>query len=211
MNKKRLLELAGMVPLYEDFSDSEHYKKKNSEKQKFEGRTIVVTDLYDGDVFGYLGNSRFVVSSPLWRGEAGPGHVDEDEVEVSDVDHALSSKDIAFLKRWTLDELNEMHHEENEDEELPVTSSTGYEDTFKNEEEESAFGTMTRESFKDIGKSVGMAYDRVLGDLKRGRGREELVIAVEEEALDLVERQCDDVIRRLGQQVNKEISDKQQR
>ncbi len=107
--------------------------------------------------------------------------------------------------------VTEMHHEENEyEEELPVTSSTGYEDTFKNEEEESVFSTMTKEGFRDIEKSVSMAYDRVLGDLKRGRGREELVIAVEEEALDLVERQCDDVIRRLGQQVNKEINDKAQ-
>ncbi len=105
MNKERLLKLAGI--LNEDFSDAEHYKKKGAEKQKFEGRTIVVTDLYDGDVFGFLGHKRFVVSSPLWRGEEGPGHVDEDEVEVSDVDNSLSSKEVAFLKRWTLSELNE--------------------------------------------------------------------------------------------------------
>ncbi len=105
MNKERLLKLAGI--LNEDFSDAEHYNKKDAHKEKFEGRAIVVTDLYDGDVFGFLGHKRFVVSSPLDRGYGGVGHVDEDEVEVSDVDNSLSSKEIAFLKRWTLNELNE--------------------------------------------------------------------------------------------------------
>jgi len=92
--------------------------------------------------------------------------------------------------------------EENEYEELPVTSKTGYEDTFKNEENEyeeaeegSIFGTMTREEFKGIGKSLGLAWDRAVGDLRRS-GEER----PKEKAFDLVSRQCDDALRKLEQE-----------
>lgn len=235
MDKKRLQKLAG-IQLNEDFSDAEHYKKKGAEKEKFEGRTIIVTDLYDGDVFGYLGHKRFVVSSPLDRGYGGVGHVDEDEVEISDVDNSLSSKEIAFLKRWTLNELNEadrsvrfkrLHElagiqlneygsvtspyssekygtEENEYEELPVTSKTGYEDTFKNEDEEEKgriFGTMTKESFKDISKSMGGAFARAVDDIRRETiesGDEWLSgVSPHEKALKMVDEQCTNELRKL--------------
>ncbi len=90
----------------EDDWDAERYNKKNAEVEKFKGRKILVTDLYDGDVYGYLGNKRFMISSPLDRGW-GVGHVSDSEIEISDPDFSLSDKEEAFLRAWHSSLVNE--------------------------------------------------------------------------------------------------------
>lgn len=85
----------------EDEDEDEHFSLENAEVEKFRGRKIIITDLYDGDVYGILDNKngpRFMISTPLDRGYG--VDYDESEVEVSDFDHSLSSKDIEFLKTY---------------------------------------------------------------------------------------------------------------
>ncbi len=85
--------------------------------------------------------------------------------------------------------------EENEyEEELPVTSRTGYEDAFKNEENEyeeknSRFSTMTKEVAKDVGKSISHLLDRLRGDLKNEENGEE-------EAAKLTQDIAEDYLRK---------------
>lgn len=91
----------------EDDWEAERYDKKNAEVEKFKGRKILVTDIYDGDVYGYLGHKRFMISSPLWRDGMGPGHVSDSEIEISDPDFSLSDKEEAFLRAWHSSIVNE--------------------------------------------------------------------------------------------------------
>ena len=91
----------------EDEEEDQHYDMKNAEKEKFKGKVIIVTDLYDGDVYGILNKKRFMISSPLWRGLEGPGEVTDDEVEVHSPEFNLNSKEKDFLRRWHLSIINE--------------------------------------------------------------------------------------------------------
>lgn len=106
-------EMRKLMEAIDDIDDeedewAEHFDLSNADVEKFKGRKIIVTDLYDGDVYGMLDSKngpRFMTSAPLDRGYG--VDFDEDEVEVSDLDFALSPEDIEFLKAWAASELDE--------------------------------------------------------------------------------------------------------
>jgi len=85
----------------EDTEDDEHYNMKDAEAEEFEGRTVFITDLYDGDVYGMLDGNRFMISSPIDRGY-GVHNVTDDEIEIHDADYALTPDDEDFLRRFHL-------------------------------------------------------------------------------------------------------------
>ena len=91
--------------LGEDWDD-ERYSMKYAEVEKFQGRKIIITDLYDGDIYGILDKKhgpRFMLSAPLWRGDVPPSGVTADEVEISSPTFDIDEKDEAFLKQWYME------------------------------------------------------------------------------------------------------------
>lgn len=113
---RKLMEAVAILE-YDDYDEenfdeeNEHYDLKDAQIDKFEGRKIFVTDLYDGDVYGILDNKhgpRFMISAPLWRGEFPPSEVTEDEIEISSPTFDIDQNDADFLRRYYLaDELSE--------------------------------------------------------------------------------------------------------
>ncbi len=115
MNEMR--KLMESIKLIEDFDDEEHYSMKYADVEKFQGRKIIITDLYDGDVYGILDTKhgpRFMLSAPLWRGDVGPGEVDLDEIDVSSPSFDINRDDEAFLKEWYLESLESELDEANQ-------------------------------------------------------------------------------------------------
>jgi hypothetical protein len=86
----------------EEENDDEHYNTKDAEVEEFEGRTVFVTDLYDGDIYGLLDGNRFMLSAPIDRGY-GVGNISDDEIEIFDADFSLRPDDEDFLRRWYLE------------------------------------------------------------------------------------------------------------
>lgn len=113
MNEMRKLMEAVKKNLIEDWDDEEefdeedeHYDMANAEIEKFKGRKIFVTDLYDGDIYGILGNKhgpRFMISAPMWRGDVAPQNVTADEIEVHSPSFDLNSRDEELLRRWYME------------------------------------------------------------------------------------------------------------
>ena len=93
---------------------AERFDMKYAEKEKFKGKTIVVTDLYDGDVYGIFNKKRFMISSPLDRGW-GVGEVSDSEIEVADLDFSLSPKEEQFLRAWHRSVIDESVNEDEND------------------------------------------------------------------------------------------------
>lgn len=108
MNEMRKLMEA--IKLIEDFDDEEHYSIKHAEIEKFQGRKIIITDLYDGDIYGILDNKhgpRFMISAPIWRDGIGPGEVMDDEVSIVSPTFDITKRDKEFLKQWYMESVNE--------------------------------------------------------------------------------------------------------
>ena len=94
----------------ENEEEEAHYDLKDAEVEKFKGRKIIITDLWDGNAYGILDSKsgpRFMLSGPMDRGY-GVGEVSDDEIEVHGPNFDLSPKDEAFLRDYYLNSEDEL-------------------------------------------------------------------------------------------------------
>ena len=153
MNEMRKLMEA--IKLIEDFDDEEHYSIKDATIERFRGRRIIVTDLYDGDIYGILDKKhgpRFMISAPLWRDEVGPGEVMDDEVEVSSPTFDIDEKDEAFLKQWYMESVNE---------DIEETQVKNVDEAYDEETSFSDAGDMVKYMLRELQKVEQNTHQRI--------------------------------------------------